>query len=50
VGRAPGKDGEIDHLVVSFLVDPEGRVVRRYVGLRHGPDEIVADLERMASG
>jgi protein SCO1/2 len=50
VGRAPGKDGEIDHLVVSFLVDPEGRVARRYVGLRHGPDEILADLERMASG
>ena len=50
VGRAPGKDGEIDHLVVSFLVDPDGRVVRRYVGLRHGPDEILADLGRMASG
>jgi protein SCO1/2 len=50
VGRAPGKDGEIDHLVVSFLVDPEGRIARRYVGLRHGADEILADLERMASG
>ncbi len=50
VGRAPAENGEIDHLVVSFLVDPEGRIVRRYVGLEHGADEILADLERMAGG
>lgn len=50
VGRTPGKDGEIDHLVVTFLVDPEGRIARRYVGLDHEADEILADLERMAAG
>jgi protein SCO1/2 len=50
VGRAPGEDGEIDHLVVTFLVDPEGRIVRRYVGLDHGAEEILADLARLAAG
>jgi protein SCO1/2 len=50
VGRTPGEDGEIDHLVVTFLVDPEGRIARRWVGLDHPADEILADLERMASG
>jgi protein SCO1/2 len=50
VGRTPGADGEIDHLVVTFLVDPEGRIARRWVGLDHPADEILADLERMASG
>ena len=49
VGRTPGADGEIDHLVVTFLVDPEGRIARRWVGLDHPADEILADLERMAS-
>ena len=34
----------------SFLIDPEGRVARRWVGLDHEADEILADLERMAAG
>ena len=50
VGKSPGKDGEIDHLVVTFLIDPEGRIARRWVGLDHEADEILADLERMAAG
>jgi protein SCO1/2 len=50
VGRTPGEDGEIDHLVVTFLVDPEGRIARRWVGLDHEADEILADIARMASG
>jgi protein SCO1/2 len=50
VGSSPGQDGEIDHLVVTFLVDPEGRVARRWVGVDHEADEILADLERMAAG
>jgi len=50
VGRSPGQDGEIDHLVVTFLIGPEGRVERRWVGLDHPAEEILADLERMARG
>ena len=34
-------------LVAVFLIDPEGRVAERYIGLETGPDEIRADLERL---
>ena len=44
VGRIPQPDGTIDHLVVTFLIDPAGRIVRRYVGLEHRPEEIAGDL------
>lgn len=50
VGKTPGKDGEIEHLVVTFLIGPEGRIERRWVGLDHPAEEILADLERMARG
>jgi protein SCO1/2 len=50
VGRTPGENGEIAHVVVTFLVDPEGRIARRWVGLEHGADEILADLGRVAGG
>jgi len=50
VGKQPGQDGEIDHLVATFLLDPEGRIARRWIGLDHDAGEILADLERMASG
>jgi len=50
VGRAPGEDGEIDHLVVTFLLDEQGRVARRWIGLDHHADAILADLERFAGG
>jgi len=40
-------DGNINHLVAVFLIDPEGRVAERYIGLETGPDEIRADLERL---
>lgn len=48
VGSLRRADGEIDHLVVSFLLDPEGRIVERYVGLEHGVEELLRDLERHA--
>ena len=49
VGVARQPDGEINHLVAIFLVDPEGRIAERYVGLEHGPEEIAADLARILS-
>jgi protein SCO1/2 len=48
VGTVPGKGGEIEHVVATFLVDPRGRIVKRYIGLDHEPDEIVADLRAVA--
>jgi protein SCO1/2 len=48
VGTQPGKDGEIDHLVASFLIDAQGRIVKRYLGLEHEADQIARDLAEAA--
>ena len=42
-------DGNIDHLVATFLVDPEGSIVERYLGTQHTAEDIVKDLERILS-
>ncbi len=39
-------NGEIEHLVITFLIDGDGRIQKRYLGLEHSPDSIVSDLER----
>jgi protein SCO1/2 len=46
VGTAREPEGELQHLVVSFLIDPQGRIARRYVGLEHDPADIERDIER----
>ena len=49
VGSARQADGTIAHLVVTFLIDGEGRIVQRFVGLEgHDPKQVLADLERVA--
>ena len=48
VGAVPGEDGEIEHTVASFLIDPEGRISRRYLGSGHRPDEFLADLRDLS--
>jgi protein SCO1/2 len=48
VGAVPGKDFEIDHLVVTFLIDGEGRIVERYLGLEHTAEDLARDLEAVA--
>jgi protein SCO1/2 len=50
VGRTPAENGEIDHVVATFLIDREGNVVRRYFGTRDGSERIGADLAELASG
>ncbi len=42
VGTLRKPDGSLDHLVVSFLIDPEGRIVDRFVGL----EVPLADVQR----
>ncbi len=46
VGTIRRADGTLDHLVITFLIDPEGRIARRYLGLDHPSAEILADLEQ----
>ena len=40
-------DGTINHLVITFLIDANGQVVERYVGLEHPPEELAGDLARL---
>lgn len=47
-GSTRSADGDIEHVLATFIVDPSGRIVKRYVGQDHAPDEIVADLEAVA--
>jgi protein SCO1/2 len=47
VGRTRREDGQIEHVVATFLIDPEGRIAERYVGLEHGADELLRDLRRL---
>jgi protein SCO1/2 len=49
VGSTRKPDGQIEHLVVTFLIDGQGRIVKRYMGQEHEPSEIVADLGKLAS-
>ncbi|TKX35215.1 SCO family protein [Halorubrum sp. CGM5_25_10-8B] len=45
--RLPGYD--FTHMVVTFLVNPDGIVERAYRGERVDRDRVVADIERVAS-
>lgn len=48
VGAVPGEGGEIEHTVASFLIDPQGRIQRRYLGSGHRADEFLADLRDLS--
>jgi protein SCO1/2 len=47
VGTVRQPDGTLDHVVATFLIDPDGRIVERYLGLEHDPRAILADLEAL---
>ena len=50
VGSLRQADGTIEHLVATFVVDPQGLIAERLIGLDHGADEVVEVLEKVASG
>jgi protein SCO1/2 len=50
VGTSREADGELVHLVATFLIDPQGRIAKRYIGVEHGADELAADLAALTSG
>ena len=50
VGSVVQPNGEIDHLVATFLIDSEGRIAKRYIGLEHDVEELRRDLERLGAG
>lgn len=50
VGSAKAPDGQVEHVVVTFLIAPDGQIARRYVGLDgHDPAELLRDIERTAA-
>ncbi len=47
VGTLRQPDGTLSHLVITILIDPEGQIARRYIGLEHSEDEILSDLREI---
>lgn len=48
VGTMRRPDGQIDHLVATFLIDAEGRIAQRFIGLEHEPKVLVRAIEALA--
>jgi protein SCO1/2 len=49
VGKTPATHGgEIQHVVVTFLIDKQGRIAQRYFGLDHHADDLVKDVAELA--
>jgi protein SCO1/2 len=49
VGKTPATHGgEIQHVVVTFLIDKQGRIAKRYFGLDHHADDLVKDVAELA--
>lgn len=48
VGRRNAEDGSIDHLLITLVIDHEGRIVERYVGLEDEPSEIAETVVKAA--
>lgn len=48
VGSMRTADGQIEHVVVTFLIDGNGQIVRRYLGLDgHDPKELLRDIAHL---
>lgn len=50
VGSLRNADGDIEHVVATFVVDPGGRIAERFLGLDHAPEELLVALQRVAAG
>jgi len=48
VGTLRAADGQIDHVVATFLIDPQGRIERRWLGLENGAEERRAEIAALA--
>ena len=48
VGTLRTPDGAIDHVVATFVVDRDGRIAKRFLGLEHSVDELRAALVEVA--
>lgn len=49
VGSIRRGNGQVEHNVVAFLIDPAGRIAKRYLGLKQDPAAIARDLAALAA-
>ncbi len=47
IGSKRAADGELLHTTASFLLDPEGRIARRFTGIEQQPAELEAALREL---
>jgi protein SCO1/2 len=47
IGTVRKPDGQLDHVVATYLIGPDGRVAHRYVGLETKSAVILADLTKL---
>ncbi len=45
VGTLRRPDGQLDHLVATFLIDADGKIAQRFIGLEHEPEELLRALQ-----
>jgi cytochrome oxidase Cu insertion factor (SCO1/SenC/PrrC family) len=48
VGSVRRPDGQIDHLVATYLIDGDGQIAQRFIGLEHEPEELLKALEALS--
>ena len=48
VATTPSENGEIEHLVITYLIDADGRIARRFAGLEHRAETLVAAITAVA--
>lgn len=49
VGTSRGADEEIEHILVTFLIDGRGQIVKRYIGQDYDPAGLAADVQALVA-
>jgi protein SCO1/2 len=48
IGKTRVAEGDVEHYVATFLIDPEGQIARTFVGTEDEAAELVRAIERLA--
>jgi protein SCO1/2 len=47
VGTEQAEGAEIQHMVATFVIGPDGQIARTFLGTRHTPEDVVAEIEHV---
>lgn len=47
VGKLVAPDQEIQHTLVTYLIDPQGNIAKRYLGSSHDPETLLEELREL---